>query len=42
MGYIDQQLVTIEGTTEGKELKEAIIEALDILDKKLPIKEVER
>lgn len=41
MGLIDSQLETIKDTTVGKELKTAIVEALDILDEHLPHKYIE-
>ncbi len=36
MGLIDSQLETLKNTIYGNEIKESIIEALDILDKNLP------
>lgn len=37
MGLIDTQLETLANTIQGSEIKRSIIEALDILDKNLPI-----
>lgn len=44
MGLIDEQLETLKNTIYGNEIKQSIVEALDILDKNLPfipIEEVE-
>lgn len=37
MGLIDKQLETLATTIQGSEIKRSIVEALDILDKNLPI-----
>lgn len=37
MGLIDEQLETLKNTIHGNEIKQSIVEALDILDKNLPI-----
>jgi hypothetical protein len=37
MGLIDEQLETLATTIQGSEIKRSIVEALDILDKNLPI-----
>lgn len=37
MGLIDEQLETLVNTVQGSEIKRSIAEALDILDKNLPI-----
>jgi hypothetical protein len=41
MGLIDEQLETLKNTIYGNEIKQSIVEALDILDKNLPFVPIE-